>query len=121
MSGAQAAADAASLSVSTHLWRQERVELQRVHLRQPPGFPARVAGEAQEVGVAGRAGGVSGGTRTRQCHGGLQPLGAASAHLTPGISTGDWKLRNRPWCDLASGDRASRSLPLKVTEPLVTS
>ena len=40
---------------------------------------------------------------------------------TPGISTGVWKERKMPSWARSSGFIASRSLPLKVTVPLVTS
>src|SRR3954471_15773263 len=39
---------------------------------------------------------------------------------TPGISTGYWKARKTPSRARSSGDIASRSLPLKSTEPSVT-
>ena len=41
--------------------------------------------------------------------------------LTPGISTGCWKERKMPSCARSSGLMASRSFPLNVTLPLVTS
>ncbi len=40
---------------------------------------------------------------------------------TPGISTGAWKERKIPSCARSSGLMASKSLPLKVIEPRVTS
>ena len=41
--------------------------------------------------------------------------------LTPGISTGYWKLKKSPSRLRSSGESASRSFPLKVTSPSVTS
>ena len=41
--------------------------------------------------------------------------------LTPGISTGYWKLRNSPSRLRSSADNSSRFLPLNVTSPSVTS
>ena len=40
--------------------------------------------------------------------------------LTPGISTGYWKLRNSPSRLRSSGDIARRSFPLNTTSPSVT-
>ena len=41
--------------------------------------------------------------------------------LTPGISTGYWNARNRPSRARSSGSRSSRSRPLNVADPPVTS
>ena len=41
--------------------------------------------------------------------------------LTPGISTGYWKDKNRPSWLRSSGFKANKSFPSKVTEPFVTS
>ena len=41
--------------------------------------------------------------------------------LTPGISTGYWKLKNKPSRLRSSGDNSNRFFPLNVTSPSVTS
>eukprot|EP00983_Pelagomonas_calceolata_P122409 1160907-Pelagomonas_calceolata.AAC.4 len=41
--------------------------------------------------------------------------------LTPGISTGDWKLRNKPLWERSSGSKENRSLPRNWAVPSVTS